>query len=98
MAEIDQHREQVSVTTVRTHLSYFTNDSVERKDVFSPNELFWQDIEKKIEETRQRFKNEFLQGKTVILYKLTLTCSLTSHLLLHEFRVIVSQFISDIVG
>lgn len=32
------------------------------KDMSNRSELFWQDLEKKIEETRQRFKNEFLQG------------------------------------
>lgn len=68
MAEIVRHEgEQVSLIAVTEHLSYYANDSVETKDVSNPNELFWQDIEKKIEETRQRFKNELLQGKTVIM-------------------------------
>lgn len=64
MAEIEQHGEQVLSTTVRTQIGYFISDSVQYNRVSNPNKLFWQDIEKKIVETRQRFKNEFLQGNS----------------------------------
>lgn len=65
MAEIEHHEgAQVLLTTVRVHLSYLYTLYVETKDMTNRSELFWQDLEKKIEETRQRFKNEFLQGNS----------------------------------
>lgn len=57
------------------------------------NELFWQDMVKKIEETRQRFKNEFLQGNTVD--KLTLT---DSHFPPSFCVKLIIKFISDSGG
>lgn len=60
MAEIHQVGEQVSVNTVLFILQIIA----QMENVSNPDQLFWQDLEKKIEETRQRFKNEFLQGNS----------------------------------
>lgn len=69
MAEVDQHEgEQVLLNPVRTHVPelIFLNNSWQTNMCLTRKTLFWQDIEKKIEETRQRFKNEFLQGKRLL--------------------------------
>lgn len=62
MAELDQ--QQAEQVYIKTNLSciflclVYTISNVSDAEELS----FWQDLEKKIEETRLRFKNEFLQG------------------------------------
>lgn len=67
MAEVEIPGEQVSRLLFRTPCNTYSKLTFSRLMTCVTNSFFFpcQELAKKIEETRQRFKNEYLQGNTV---------------------------------